>query len=82
MLAQVSGRASLFKTLQGNIKGFRPSAGGPVHFRGVPVAASTAGANRWKAPQPREPWTGVLDCTTYGAAPWQKPDTGMAGLMG
>lgn len=76
------GESVAVQTLKGNIKGFRPSAGGPLHFRGVPVAASTSGANRWKTPQPREPWTHVLDCTAYGDAPWQKPNTGNAGLMG
>ena len=55
---------------------------GTSHFRGVPFAASTAGANRWKPPQPREPWEGELDCTSYGDAPFQPPDTGMNGMLG
>ena len=38
-----------------------------VHaFKGVPYAASTAGANRFQPPKKREPWTGVRDCFELG----------------
>ncbi|KAB8067029.1 hypothetical protein BDV29DRAFT_163907 [Aspergillus leporis] len=30
-------------------------------WKGIPFAASTAGQNRWKAPQPASPWNGTLD---------------------
>ena len=32
-------------------------------FLGIPYAASTAGNNRWRPPQPAVPWTSVLDAT-------------------
>lgn len=32
-------------------------------FRAIPYAASTAGAGRFRAPRPAEPWTGVRDAT-------------------
>jgi para-nitrobenzyl esterase len=35
-------------------------------FRGVPYAASTAGANRFMPPAKREKWTGVKDCFDLG----------------
>jgi para-nitrobenzyl esterase len=35
-------------------------------FRGVPYAASTAGANRFVPPAKREKWTGVKDCFDLG----------------
>lgn len=35
-------------------------------FLGIPYAASTAGANRWKPPQPRANW-GSIVTTTYGS---------------
>ncbi|MGE5184837.1 MAG: carboxylesterase/lipase family protein [Acidobacteriota bacterium] len=31
------------------------------HFLGVPYAAPPVGPNRWRAPQPVEPWSGVQD---------------------
>lgn len=68
-------------TTSGKVIGFQ-QPDGTSHFRGVPFAASTAGANRWKPPQPREPWEGELDCTSYGDAPFQPPDTGMNGMLG
>ncbi|HXQ10808.1 MAG TPA: carboxylesterase family protein [Caulobacteraceae bacterium] len=40
-----------------------------VHvFRGLPFAASIAGANRWRAPQPVAPWDGVRDASRFGQA--------------
>jgi para-nitrobenzyl esterase len=42
------------------------SENGAINFKGVPYAASTAGANRFKAPQPVQNWTGVRDALGYG----------------
>ena len=33
------------------------TAGACVQYLGVPYAASTAGSNRYRPPQPRAPWT-------------------------
>lgn len=35
-------------------------------WRGVPYGASTAGANRFKAPHPAPIWLGIRDCFEYG----------------
>jgi para-nitrobenzyl esterase len=34
-------------------------------FKGIPFAASPLGANRWRAPQPVTPWTGVRPATEF-----------------
>jgi para-nitrobenzyl esterase len=51
-------------TRHGKIKGITWSG---VHaFKGVPYGASTAGKNRWKAPQPPASWKGEKECFDYG----------------
>lgn len=35
-------------------------------FRGIPFAASTAGPNRWRPPQPVASWPGVYDASKFG----------------
>ena len=41
-------------------------------FRGIPFAEPPVGSLRFKAPQPRQPWAGVLDATRFG--PWAHQD--------
>jgi para-nitrobenzyl esterase len=36
-------------------------------YRGVPFAAPPVGANRWRAPQPVEPWTQIRRCIDFGS---------------
>ena len=51
-------------TRYGKIKGISWSG---VHaFKGVPYGASTAGRNRWKAPQAPANWKGEKECFDYG----------------
>jgi para-nitrobenzyl esterase len=35
-------------------------------YLGIPYAATTGGANRWKPPQPAEAWTTTLETTKFG----------------
>nr|XP_041630531.1 esterase B1-like [Drosophila kikkawai] len=41
-------------------------------FEGIPYAKPPVGEIRFKAPQPPEPWQGVLNCTTYRSKPLQR----------
>ena len=42
-------------------------------FKGVPYAAPIDGTNRFRAPQPRESWSGVRDATQIGLISRQAP---------
>src|SRR5947199_5052655 len=53
------------KTAYGRLRGKRN--GEVITFKGVPYAGSVSGENRFKAPPPLEPWTGVRDALTPGA---------------
>ncbi|KAH8668657.1 prolyl oligopeptidase-like protein [Xylariales sp. PMI_506] len=48
-------------------------------WKGIPFAASTAGANRFRSPQPRDPWNTTLVADTFGpgcpTTPGQSPTT-------
>jgi para-nitrobenzyl esterase len=48
-------------------------ADGVCAYRGIPYAASPAGAGRWRAPAPAAPWSGVRDATRFGPDPIQPP---------
>ncbi|CAM3704437.1 carboxylesterase/lipase family protein [Smaragdicoccus niigatensis] len=41
---------------------------GTVSWKGIPFAAPPIGENRFRAPQPVKPWTGILDCSDFGNA--------------
>jgi carboxylesterase 2 len=59
--------AQPIKTSYGLVQGveseFKPEI---TVFKGLPYAASTAGENRWRVPQPRVPWEGVLVADKFG----------------
>lgn len=57
------------ETHTGPVTGFEKN--GLSIFRGIPFAASAGGANRFKAPQPIEPWQGVRSCRQFSPAAMQ-----------
>lgn len=48
---------------------------GALAFKGIPYAGSVSGANRFKAPPPATPWTGVRDATRLGPPALQPAGT-------
>ncbi len=57
------------KTAYGRLRGKRSRD--LVTFKGVPYAGSVSGANRFKAPPPLAPWTGVRDAFDPGPPSFQ-----------
>ncbi|KAJ5280161.1 hypothetical protein N7478_005533 [Penicillium angulare] len=47
---------------------FNRSESNVTAYLGIPFAADTGYQNRWKPPQPREPWTETYDATEWGYA--------------
>jgi para-nitrobenzyl esterase len=65
--ATVSGTSEpVVETTLGRVRGQKQR--GAYAFKGIPYAASTAGANRFRAPVARTPWAGVRDALTGGAS--------------
>jgi para-nitrobenzyl esterase len=61
------------ETASGRIRGGH--CRGALAFKGIPYAGSVSGDNRFKAPPPVTPWTGVRDATRLGPPALQSPDT-------
>jgi para-nitrobenzyl esterase len=57
-------RSETVATADGTVQGLLHD--GIRTFLGIRYGADTAGPNRFRPPQPAEPWTGVFDATAYG----------------
>jgi para-nitrobenzyl esterase len=62
------------KTASGRLRGYRK--GRITIFKGVPYAAPTGGANRFRPPRPAAPWQGVRSALHYGPIAPQDKGTG------
>ncbi len=60
------------KTSCGEIEGLTGWNQAVSLFRGIPYAAPPVGQLRWKAPQPVQPWNGVLKAYNWGAISYQE----------
>ncbi len=52
-------------TSAGKVQGLNAENGVRV-FKGIPYGASTGGQNRFRAPRPPAPWTGIRETVEYG----------------
>ena len=57
------------------------AAPGSTAFLGIPFAAAPVGPLRWAPPAPADPWSGTLDATRAGPAPWQPSGGPLDGLV-
>ena len=64
----------------GRLKG--TISNGVVVFKGIPFAAPPVGENRWRAPQPAKPWSGVRAATEFGHDSMQLPFPSDAAPLG
>jgi para-nitrobenzyl esterase len=65
----------IVKVEGGTISGTKNAKGDVQIFKGIPFAAPPVGDLRWKAPAPVKAWTGVKECTAFGASPMQGKPT-------
>lgn len=79
--AEQAETVDIVKVEGGLVQGVDTEKEGVKLFKGVPFAADTSGENRWKAPQPVEPWEGVRLCDTWGDQVMQEPDLNPVGTF-
>jgi para-nitrobenzyl esterase len=74
--AAKSAAATPISTESGQVTGVQGGLRGVTVYKGIPYAATTAGANRWRPPQPAPSWDGVRAADSWGPA-CPQPVTGI-----
>ena len=69
-----SNTAPVVETANGKVRGYVRK--GIYTFKGIPYADTTAGANRFMAPQKPKPWTGIRSSMQFGEVCPQPPRLG------
>ncbi|KAG5852112.1 acetylcholinesterase-like [Anguilla anguilla] len=73
-------------THQGRVRGIRmpvvPDRGHVTAFLGIPYAEPPLGKKRFRRAEPKEPWTGVFDASSYPNACYQFVDNSYPGFPG
>ncbi len=67
-----AGLSPVVEIASGKLRGAH--AAGVYAFKGIPYGGSAAGPNRFKPPQPPQPWVGVRDVRTYAGHALQSPN--------
>lgn len=79
----VSAKPKLVRTTtKGSVKGAKSKTGTALTWYGIPYGATTAGANRWRAPQPVAAWWGTRNATVMPPKAVSYSASGVAGYSG
>lgn len=65
------GQSVVVKTTNGKVAGGQNIDKTVQIFKGIPFAKPPLGNLRWQAPQPPSNWSGIKQCTQFGASPIQ-----------
>jgi para-nitrobenzyl esterase len=79
-VSAVSAAPPVATTESGRVRG--TVSDGVKAWKGIPFAATTTGANRWRPPQPVAKWSGIRDATSYGNDCMQLPFPSDAAPLG
>ena len=71
LLSSTYAQQTIIEVEGGKISGAMNKDATVQSFKGIPFAAPPVGDLRWRAPQPVQPWKGVLACTKFSASPMQ-----------
>src|SRR5690606_34260825 len=82
-MAASAGAKIQYSVVETNAGKLRGATVGGVHiFKGIPYGEPTGGANRFKPPVKRQPWSGVRDALAFGNNAPQASHAEAGGMAG